>query len=109
MYLSNTNVPAGTKTKLPAIKYTPSSICTADPWPVGTSEVGLTFAYSVGEPLLDNSSPPVNFWLVLLLPESIYFTYNVFGSLPSAATTERTFALTPELPPVIVVPTKLFR
>ena len=53
-------------------------------------------------------SPAVNFSDVLLVPEFSYFTYKVFGSVPSAASTPITFAVTPEVPPVNLKPIKSF-
>ena len=45
---------------------------------------------------------------MLLVPELLYFTYSVSGSEPTAAIVCRTFAVTPDVPPVIVVPLNSF-
>ena len=47
--------------------------------------------------------------LVLSVPEFIYFTNNVLGSVPSVATWCTTLAWTPEEAPVNVNPTKFDR
>ena len=51
-------------------------------------------------------SPAVNFTSELFVPEFSYFTYKVLGSVPSAASTPITFAVTPEVAPVNLKPTK---
>ena len=53
-------------------------------------------------------SPAVNFTSVLFVPAFSYFTYKVLGSVPSVASTPITFAVTPEVAPVNVKPTKSF-
>ena len=47
-------------------------------------------------------SPSVNFKASLAVPEFLYFTNNVSGSVPSVATNPTTSATTPDVPPVNV-------
>ena len=49
----------------------------------------------------DNDSPSVNVAETLSVPEFLYLTNKVSGSVPSVATTEITSATTPDVPPVI--------
>ena len=49
-------------------------------------------------------SPSVNTLLALSVPEFLYFTNKVSGSVPSVATTFTTSATTPDVPPVKVLP-----
>ncbi len=66
----------------------------------------MTTAVSPLEASLVNVSPSVNTLESLDVPEFLYFTNKVSGSVPSVATTLTTFAFTPEVPPVMVVPVK---
>ena len=43
------------------------------------------------------------------MPEFSYFTYKVLGSVPSVASVLITFAVTPEVAPVSLKPTKSVR
>ena len=53
-----------------------------------------------------NVSPSVNVSEALSVPEFLYFTNKVSGSVPSVTTTLKTSATTPDVPPVIAVPAK---
>ena len=64
---------------------------------VATTAVGLPVALDV------NVSPASNTDLVLSVPDLLYFTNKVSGSVPSVADTLTTSAVTPEVPPVKVV------
>ena len=109
VYLSSISVEAPTYTKHPAIKYTPSAIDTADPFPTAFEIVEAVFAPSVFVPpptipnfgvsaLELNTSPTPNFSTVERLlvgpPDFWYLIYRVSASDPAAATTSRTKAVT---------------
>ena len=51
-------------------------------------------------------SPSVNFSELLSVPDVVYFTNKVSGSVPSVATVPTTVALTPDVPPVKTVVSK---
>ena len=120
VYLSSIREPAGTKTKVPDIKYTPSSMFTDEPFPVGFDiddavllpsilEPPPTIPNLCGLPLELNSSPAANVLVVLFVPDVLYLMYTVFGSEPVALTTCNTSACIPLVAPVIVVPTSSVR
>lgn len=48
---------------------------TAEPYPVGVSPDGLTFAYLTVPAFELSSSPAANVDVVLFVPELVYFTY----------------------------------
>ena len=65
------------------------------------AQVETTAVEASAEPLVI-VSPSVNLSETLSVPEFLYFTNKVSGSVPSVATTEITSATTPDVPPVIV-------
>ncbi len=66
----------------------------------------FTTAVSPVEAALVILSPSVNLAEALSVPEFLYLTNNVSGSVPSVATTALTSATTPDVPPVTLLPTK---
>ena len=76
-------------------------MCAADP----TSVVSQTAVSPVEAPLV-NVSPSVKVLETLSVPEFLYFTNKVSGSVPSVADTFITSATTPEVPPVRELPLK---
>ena len=77
-------------------------------WKAEPISVVSTTAVSPVEALLVSDSSSVNVIEVLSVPEFLYFTNKVSGSVPSVAVTATTFATTPDVPPVTVLSTKLF-
>ena len=67
--------------------------------------VSVTAVSPVEAPLV-KVSPSVNALETLSVPEFLYFTNRVSGSVPSVATTPTTSATTPEVPPVTVLLSK---
>ncbi len=78
---------------------------TAEPYPVGVSPDGLTLPYLIVLAFELNSSPAAKTDVVPAVPEFVYLTYNVAASPPETAASCITFAVTPLVAPVIVVPT----
>ena len=67
-------------------------------WVVATTSVGLPVAFDV------TVSPAVNTKSVLFVPALSYLINKVSGSVPSVTEIPTTFATTPEVLPVNVVP-----
>ena len=66
----------------------------------------MTTAVSPEETELVKGSPSVNLSEALSVPEFLYLTNSVSGSVPSVPTTATTSATTPDVPPVTLLPTK---
>ena len=78
--MSSSNSWPATYTKLPPIKYTPSSISTTEPWPVAPEEAVVAVLLPPDPPV--TVSPFAKACVVLLVPALLYTTYNVSGSEP---------------------------
>ena len=76
-------------------------------WAAEPCAVESTTAVSPLDALLVSVSPEVNAFETLSVPEFLYFTNRVSGSVPSVAATPTTSATTPDVPPVTVLFSKL--
>ena len=121
MYLSNTSVCASVLTKKPLKKTTPSAILAIDERPTGVSPDCLTLNSILFEAEEDapvapivtslNSSNAVNLsdGFVVDVPSDPccrYLTIRVSGSVPVWPTVVTTWPTTPDVSPLIILPTK---
>ena len=117
VYLSKINVCSATFIKNPLTKYVPAATVTAEPVEhallVSTVNDSCPDIKLPSAPLADKFSPSVK---VITSSTRVapalepttgvkYFTNKVIGSSPTALVNPITFAVTPEVAPVIVVPT----